>query len=184
MSRLIEMLQNTPQTAAAIDWNTLIVVAVGLGGVIVGFLLGFIWDIIQENRGKKEEFENIKLNIVMELNQNIARVEYNQRNLRHQRPDTPILYLHDEAWKLALSSGLLRVFSQKILHELAEIYFGIGKVNQIIIQRERLQKTTDSLKEFDNYLQKAGKILLKEINEIIDKIESTSYKKSTIKWGN
>ncbi|MFX1521437.1 MAG: hypothetical protein ACFFCD_16130, partial [Promethearchaeota archaeon] len=165
---MIEMLQNTPQTATTIDWNTLIIVAVGLGGVFIGFLLGFIWDVIKEDREKKEEFDNVKLNIVMELNQNIARVEYNQRNLRLQRPDTPILYLHDEAWKLALSSGLLRVFSVNILHELAEIYFGIDKINQIIVQRERLPKTTDGIKESDNYLQKAGNILLKEINEIMD----------------
>jgi len=176
------MLQNAPQTATAIDWNTLIVVAVGLGGVFVGFLLGFIWDIIQENRGKKEEFENVKLNIVMELNQNIARVEYNQRNLRLQQPDAPILYLHDEAWKLALSSGFLKVFSIKVLEELAEIYLGIGKVNQIIVQRDRLPKTTDSLREYDNYLKKAGKILVKEINAIMDMLQSTSYKKRTIKW--
>ena len=77
------MLQNAPQTATAIDWNTLLFAAIGLGGVVVVFLLSFIWDIIQENRGKKEEFENVKLNIVMELNQNIARVEYNQRNLTY-----------------------------------------------------------------------------------------------------
>ena len=77
------MLQNAPQTATAIDWNTLIVVAIGLGGVFVGFLLSFIWDIMQENRGKKEEFENVKLNIVMELNQKIARMEYNQKNLTY-----------------------------------------------------------------------------------------------------
>ena len=178
------MLQNTPQTATTIDWNTLIIVAVGLGGVFIGFLLGFIWDIIKEDRGKKEEFDNVKLNIVIELNQNIARVEYNQRNLRLQRPDTPILYLHDEAWKIALSSGLCRVFSEKVLQEVAEIYFGIGKVNQIIVQRERLPKNTDSLKEFDNYLKKAGKALLKEINEIMDMLKSTTYKKRTIKWSN
>ena len=106
------------------------------------------------------------------------------RMSRLQRPDTPILYLHDESWKLALSSGFLKVFSIKVLEELAEIYFGIGKVNQIIVQRERLPKTTDSLKEYDNYLQKAGRILLKEINAIMDMLQSTSYKKRTIKWSN
>lgn len=171
------------QDAYSINWNIISGWLIGIGGVFLGFLLFVFWEKRQENKRRKDIFNRIRDNLIVELHQNAEILTANIKNLK--KITGPILYLIDESWSFALSSGVVQLFPDDIWPGLARIYYWVRILNPIITQRETLPLSplrstlgsvyTDTLTKYSNYLLANSEPLLEAINEIMEKLEAATY---------
>lgn len=157
------MLQNgTPQAIDPIILGAII----GIGGIVLGFVLRYIVDNRTEQNRKQDEYIKFIHIIYIELISNAGRLEGNIGSLKEQAE--PIIYLKDELWKAAVNSGFLRYLSQDVYAELIKIYNGIDIFNQQIKYRERLpDKEIDAIKEMGNKFIKSFGELQEDIMAMI-----------------